>query len=268
MATLIGWAQETWNPVTGCSKVSAGCKNCYAENLSLRKGWSKLPWTGPNAAQNVVLHEDRLTKPIGWKKPKMVFVNSMSDLFHPLIPLEFVDRVFQVMRMCSHHTFMVLTKRPENAAAYPVKHGGWPQNVWAGTSIEDRKNLPRLADLLEVNAVTRFLSLEPLLEDLGRLDLEGIKWVIAGGESGPDWRPMDHAWARNIRDACTRQGVAFFFKQSAHRMPERGRALLEENGEAWEWNQFPGQMTPPKKVDPVETALIVANSLKRLRVPA
>src|SRR5918911_572945 len=182
MSTAISWTNETWNPATGCSRVSDGCRYCYAEALSLRRGWSTKPWTHNNARENVLLHHDRLRKPYTWKTPRMVFVNSMSDLFHELIPDEFIAQVFAVMADLPRHTFQVLTKRPERAAAWP---GPWAPNIWMGTSVEDRRVLPRVDELRACAARLRFLSCEPLLGDLGPLDLTGIHWVIVGGESGP-----------------------------------------------------------------------------------
>lgn len=236
MSTIIGWTDETWNPVTGCSRVSEGCRNCYAERLSLRYGWTKKPWTAQNAAENVILHPDRLRKPYSWHKPSRVFVNSMSDLFHPLVPDSFIASVFQVMNDLPQRTFQVLTKRPERMADWP---GPWAANIWAGTSIENRKALSRLDYLRTCQSQTRFLSCEPLLESLGEIDLVGIHWVIVGGESGPGFRPMDHAWAREIRDQCLAAKVPFFFKQSAAFYTERGTELLEPDGSFTAWQQYP-----------------------------
>jgi protein gp37 len=244
MATLISWTDETWNPATGCSHVSDGCRFCYAETLSLRFGWSTKPWTHRNAPENVVLHPERLRKPYSWKNPSRVFVNSMSDLFHEQIPDAFIAQVFAIMADLPQHTFQVLTKRPERAAFWP---GPWPPNIWMGTSVEDRRVLGRIESLRLCDAQTRFLSCEPLLGDLGRLDLCGIHWVIVGGESGrhmsrhPE-RVMDHAWARSIRDQCVVQGVAFFFKQSSGVRTEMGTELLEEDGSTTTWQQFPRHM--------------------------
>jgi len=240
MGTAISWADETWNPVTGCSRVSEGCRNCYAEALSLARGWSALPWTAANAARNVREHPERLRKPFSWKEPRRVFVNSMSDLFHELVSDAFIARVFDVM-VRTAHTFQILTKRPERAAKWD---GPWTDRIWLGASIEDRKNLGRIAALRQSGARVRFLSLEPLLEDLGALDLRGIHWVIVGGESGPHFRPMDHAWARSVRDQCVAAGVPFFFKQSAARRTEVGTALVEADGSKSIWQQYPGELAP------------------------
>jgi protein gp37 len=160
----------------------------------------------------------------------------MSDMFHPLIPDDYLRQMWDVMLDLPQHTFQVLTKRPERAAQW---QGPWPQHIWQGTSVEDRKAKKRIDTLRQCGAAIRFLSCEPLLEDLGMLDLSGIHWVIVGGESGPHYRPMDHAWARSIRDQCVTQGVAFFFKQSAARLTERGTRLIEEDGTSTEWRQYP-----------------------------
>ncbi len=251
--TKIAWTNETWNPTTGCSRVSEGCRHCYAEELRLRRGWSAKPWTAANAAENVVLHPERLRKPYGWKKPVRVFVNSMSDLFHQEIPDEFIARVFAVMLDCPQHTFQILTKRPERAAAWG---GPWPANIWMGTSVEDRRALRRIDAIRTCGAQTRFLSCEPLLEDLGPMDLAGIHWVIVGGESGAHMpsspeRWMDHAWARGIRDECTRQGVAYFFKQSSGRRTEMGTSLIEVDGTTTFIQEYP----VPALAAPVQEAL-------------
>jgi len=223
MSTLISWTDETWNPTTGCSRVSEGCRNCYAERLSLRFGRSKKPWTVPNALENIRLHPERLRIPYTWRKPKRVFVNSMSDLFHPLIPDSFVAQVFAVMADVPKHTFQILTKRPERAATWP---GLWTRNIWMGCSVENRTALSRIDAIRSCGALTKFVSLEPLLEDLGTLDLRGIHWAIVGGESGPKYRPMRRQWAESIRDQCRAQGVAFFFKQDSGPRTEMRPDLL------------------------------------------
>lgn len=247
MGTLISWTNETWNPTTGCTKISAGCANCYAEKLSLRFGRSKKPWTKGNERENVVLHTARLDKPRKLKKPSRIFVNSMSDLFHSLIPDDYISKVFEVINDCPQHTFQILTKRPERASAW---NGPWGDNIWMGTSIEDVRSLARLPDLVGCGAKTKFISFEPLLEDLGSFSLSGVDWAIVGGESGGGFRPMDHAWARNIRDNCLRDNIAFFFKQSANFLTERGTSLIHEDGSEWLWQQFPGELTPPVMTKP------------------
>lgn len=242
--TLISWATTTWNPVHGCSKVSPGCDRCYAETLSLRRGWTKKPWTGDNASENVQLKPHKLREPYKRKEPSRIFVNSMSDMFHPIIPNDYIAKVFAVMNDLPQHIFQVLTKRPRRAAKYP---GPWTDNIWQGVSVEDRKRLFRINQLRDCQAKVRFLSLEPLLEPLGELNLSGIHWVIVGGESGtaessPDFREMDHAWARDIRDQCVEKGVAFFFKQSAAYKTETGTELIEADGTKTKWQQFPDTM--------------------------
>jgi protein gp37 len=278
----IEWTDATWNPVTGCSKVSPGCEHCYAERIALRFNPQGKPWTAPYAAENVQLHYDRLMVPLRWRKPRRVFVNSMSDLFHAQVPMEprvwddpralpdipFLDRVFTVMALTPRHTYQILTKRPERARAYLTSRaegmvftdyawrlnfgmvGGahtrfyrpslphpvpWPlANVWVGVSVEDQRRAhERIPLLLEAPAALRFLSCEPLL---GPLDLtpwlDGLDWVIVGAESGPSARPMDDDWVRQIRDDCQRAGVAFFFKQRAHRGRKEPLPLLD--GRQWQ----------------------------------
>ena len=235
-STKISWADNTWNPVHGCSKVSAGCDNCYAETLSLRYGITKKAWTGENTDANIQLKPHKLREPYKLKRPSRVFVNSMSDLFHPKIPVDYREQIFDVMRDCPQHIFQVLTKRPRGAARYA---GEWTQNIWQGTSVENRATLHRINSLRECGAKVRFLSLEPLLEDLGELNLDGIHWVIVGGESGKGFRPMPHEWARSLRDQCVEKGVPFFFKQSAAYRTEMGTELEEVDGTAIKWQQFP-----------------------------
>jgi protein gp37 len=229
--SAIEWTDATWNPVTGCSKVSPGCANCYAETLSLRFGHSKLPWTPANAAENVVLHPERLRLPLTWRDPRRVFVNSMSDLFHGLVPYDYIDRVFDVMERAERHTFQVLTKRPERMADYTQMQTILP-NVWLGTSIENDRWTERADDLRISRAAVRFLSLEPLLGPLPSLDLTGIDWVIVGGESGVGHRPIDPDWVRDLRDRSVAAGVAFFFKQWGGRTPKSGGRSLD--GRTWD----------------------------------
>jgi len=206
----IEWTEATWNPVTGCSKVSAGCKNCYAERLALRL--QRMGNARYRNGFNVTLHPDLLDLPKRWREPRLLFVNSMSDLFHEAVPLEFIRRVFATMRACPQHTFQVLTKR----SARLRKLAGqldWPPNVWMGVSVEDARVLHRVADLRTVPAAVRFLSCEPLIGPLDDLPLEGIHWVIVGGESGPGARPMKIEWVRSILRQCRKANVPFFFKQ-------------------------------------------------------
>ena len=217
----------SWNPVTGCTQVSPGCDHCYAKTLAE----GRLKKFYPDGFEKLTLHEDRLEKPFHWRKPRTVFVCSMSDLFHEHIPESFLKRVFQVMEETPQHTYMVLTKRPGRMAWFAERYGRWPSNVWAGTSVESQKYAPRLDVLRRVPSEVRFVSAEPLL---GRVDLnlEGIHWVIAGGESGPQSRKMEIDWVRQLRDACVANGVAFWFKQWGGRTPMAGGKLLD--GRKWE----------------------------------
>ena len=209
-ASSIEWTQNSWNPVTGCTKISPGCKNCYAQRMARR-----LQAMGTPQYRNgfhLTLQPNALGIPLKWKKPRTIFVNSMSDLFHKDVPLEFIQRVFAVMKEAAHHQFQVLTKRPEIA----LQHAGdlpWPPNVWLGTSVESSMYTERISTLRKTPAAIRFLSLEPLLGPIRRLSLSGIHWVIVGGESGPGARPMEKAWVTQIRDRCIYYDVPFFFKQ-------------------------------------------------------
>ncbi len=274
--TAIEWTDATWNPVTGCSKVSEGCRNCYAAALAPRlaamgqKGYTDRPWTKPNASQNVFTHPDRLDAPLRWAKPRRIFVNSMSDLFHELVPFGFVDRVFAVMALAPRHTFQVLTKRPERMAQYfdpeasperelaiveavrdlaaekgaPDRGEGVVQlmrdhgtilplsNTWLGTSVEDGRVLGRIDQLRRVPAQVRFLSCEPLIGPLDSLDLDGIHWVIVGGESGHGHRPIEAGWVRSIREQTAEAGAAFFFKQWGGATPKAGGRVLD--GRTWD----------------------------------
>ena len=221
--SAIEWTESTWNPVTGCTKISPGCKNCYAERLALR-----LRAMGqPNYVNGfeVTLHERMLEAPLRWKKPQMIFVNSMSDLFHKEVPASFIGRVFDVMRRASWHQFQVLTKRSDRLLALSLEIE-WPPNVWMGVSVESAGYSCRIDDLRQTGAKTKFLSIEPLLGPLPRLNLRGIDWVIVGGESGPGARTMDPEWVRDIRNQCARACVPFFFKQwGGSRKKKTGRQL-------------------------------------------
>ena len=206
----IEWTEVTWNPLTGCTKVSTGCKHCYAERMAKRlQGMNHPSYLN---GFKLTLHERILELPLTWRRPKVVFVNSMSDLFHKDVPFEFIQRVFEVMTQASQHRFQVLTKRPERVAELS-EHLSWPENVWMGTSVENSRYVDRIDSLRETGAKTKFLSLEPLLGPLIDLNLVEIDWVIVGGESGPGARPMDANWALDIRDQCQAANVAFFFKQ-------------------------------------------------------
>lgn len=233
----IEWTDTTWNPVTGCSKVSPGCAHCYAERLSLRFGHSTVPWTPANAEQNVVLHPERLNAPLGWRQPRKVFVNSMSDLWHPLVPGDFIHQVFRVMQATARHTYQILTKRPELMRHWfedaGVQWAAEPlQNVWLGTSIENDRWVGRADDLRATPAAIRFISAEPLLAPLPSLDLTAIDWLIVGGESGSSHRPMDESWVLSLREMADSAGTAFFFKQWGGRTPKAGGRHLE--GRTWD----------------------------------
>jgi protein gp37 len=223
----IAWTDRTWNPTHGCSKVSAGCENCYAERISRQYGHTEHEWTNEHAAENVSERPDKLEEPYAIDEPARVFVNSMSDLFHSEISADYIREVFAVMRNCPHVIFQILTKRPGRAAHMALD---WPPNVWMGTSVEDSRVADRIELLRPCDAETLFISFEPLIGPVGDVDLSGIDWAIVGGESGPDAdrREMEHAWARDIRRQCERNDVAFFFKQSSARQPERGTQLTVE----------------------------------------
>jgi protein gp37 len=206
----IEWTEMTWNPVTGCSKVSAGCKNCYAEKLAKR-----LKAMGVERYQNgfkVTLQPDLLDVPFHWREPRTVFVNSMSDLFHEKVPLNYIKKVFDTMVKCPQHTFQILTKRSQRLSEVSPELP-WSANIWMGVSVENEQVLDRIADLKTVPAAVRFLSCEPLIGPLENLPLKGIHWVIVGGESGPGARPMKREWVLSIHRQCKVAGVPFFFKQ-------------------------------------------------------
>ena len=231
--SAIEWTDATWNPVTGCTKVSPGCKHCYAETFAER--WRGVPGHPYEQGFDLRLWPERLGLPLRWKSPRTIFVNSMSDLFHERVPDGFIRRVFEVMCEASHHTFQILTKRAERLAAWHALHPEFwfAPNVWLGVSVEDRRyGVPRVSQLTGVSSSVRFLSVEPLLEDVGRLSLEGIDWVIVGGESGSGARPMREEWVLSVRDQCLAAGVPFFFKQwGGVRKKQQGRQL---EGRTWD----------------------------------
>ena len=236
--SCIEWTDATWNPVTGCTKVSPGCKHCYADRMAKR-----LQAMGVRQYRNgfqLTLHDDVLAVPLRWKKPRMVFVNSMSDLFHEDVPLDFVQRTFEVMQRASQHTFQVLTKRPELALGY-AEDLPWPENVWLGTSVENAHYVHRTGTLRKIPAHIRFLSLEPLLGPIPQLPLRGIHWVIVGGESGPGARPMDKRWVIQIKNRCLTAGVPFFFKQWGGVNRKRNGRLLDGRT----WDEMPHRVEDP-----------------------
>ena len=210
LKSSIEWTEATWNPVSGCSKVSDGCKNCYAERMAKRLQAMGNPRY--SNAFSVTLHHDLIDAPRSWKSPRLVFVNSMSDLFHEKVPLSFIKQVFETMKACPQHTFQILTKRSKRLAKL-AQSIEWPQNVWMGVSVEDGQVVHRVNDLLTVPAAVRFLSCEPLIGACDDMPLAGIDWVIVGGESGPFSRPMEIEWVRSIYRQCRKAKAAFFFKQ-------------------------------------------------------
>lgn len=232
----IEWTDATWNPVTGCSKISPGCKHCYAERMALR-----LHAMGQPRYRNgfeVTLQPDVVAQPLTWRKPRNIFVNSMSDLFHESVPTHFIQQVFSIAWQAHWHVFQVLTKRADRIEQLGQQLD-WPANLWLGVSVESEKYSPRIDCLRQVPAATRFLSLEPLLSPLPRLDLDGIHWVIVGGESGPHARPMQADWVREIRDQCLKASVPFFFKQWGGVWKSRtGREL-----DGTTWDQLPPRST-------------------------
>ena len=231
-SSTIEWTEATWNPVTGCSEVSPGCAHCYAKVFAER--WRGVAGHPYEQGFDLRLWPERLRVPLEWRKPKTIFVNSMSDLFHEDIPLEFVEDIFETMEAAHWHTFQILTKRHERLVEL-ADHFPWPANVWIGVTIENRRFVDRADALRQVPSVVRFISAEPLLGPLEGLSLKGIDWLIAGGESGPRHRRIDPSWVRDLRDACQTEGVAFFFKQWGGQRPKsNGRQL---DGQLWD--QYP-----------------------------
>ena len=226
--TAIEWTDTTWNPVTGCTKVTRGCDNCYAERFAERfRGTPGHPY---QHGFDLTLRWDRLAQPLSWKRPRRIFVNSMSDLFHKDIPNSFIDRVFGTMEAADWHVFQILTKRSSLMRDYLLERYSQcqaPRHLWCGVSVEDQMAAARVRHLKLSPVQIRFLSIEPLLGPVGDLDLEGISWVIVGGESGPNARPMELPWVIDIRDTCKKQGVDFFFKQWGGTTPKSGGRQLE-----------------------------------------
>jgi protein gp37 len=234
----IEWTEATWNPTTGCDQVSRGCDNCYAMTLAKRLKAMGQPryqvdgdarTSGPGFG--LAFHPETLRLPLTWKKPRVIFVNSMSDLFHARVPVEFIRAVFDVMAATPQHTYQVLTKRARRLRRL-AQGLEWPANVWMGVSVEDAATMHRIDDLRAVPAAVRFLSCEPLLGPLDDLALDGIHWVIAGGESGKAARPLDRCWVEELRDQCASAGVPFFFKQWGGRTPKAGGRVLD--GRTWD----------------------------------
>lgn len=234
--TTIEWTESTWNPVTGCTKVSAGCDHCYAERFSERfRGVSGHPF---EVGFDLTLRPERLEQPKSWRRPRLIFVNSMSDLFHKDIPRNYIDRVFDTMESANWHTYQVLTKRSSVMRSFVNsryrKHPA-PSNIWLGVSVEDSAALIRIEHLRQSNATVRFVSFEPLLGPVCSANLDQIDWVIAGGESGPHARPVEVEWLRSLRDKCIQEGLAFFFKQWGGRLPRANGNTLDGR----QWMQYP-----------------------------
>lgn len=256
--SAIEWTDATWNPVTGCTKVSPACANCYIDRTPpFRVRGRKFV----NGHIPLEFHENRLAVPLHWKKPRRVFVNSLSDLFHRDVPSVFIDRVFKVMQQARQHTFQVLTKRPDRMRVFlstevSVPWGGftfpkpWGGHIWCGTSVENAAFKWRIDELRDTPAAVRFLSVEPLLGDLGVIDLRGIHWVIVGGESGPRVRPTKPEWIRSVRDQCVAAGVPFFFKQWGGRTPKSGGRTLD--GRTWDEMPSKAGATMAARFTPVE----------------
>lgn len=244
--TEIEWTDATWNPVAGCIKVGAGCDNCYAERFAER--WRGVPGHPYEHGFDLRLWPERLKQPARWKKPRMIFVNSMSDLFQKEIPRSFVDRVFDAMEAADWHVYQVLTKRSSLMRNYVRSRydgGQVPMHIWLGVSVEDAAHTSRIDHLKQINSPARFISFEPLLGPIGNVDLRGIAWAIVGGESGPGARPMEGDWARELRDVCERDAVAFFFKQWGGARPKSGGRELD----GAEWNGFPSDIVPASILD-------------------
>jgi protein gp37 len=237
----IEWTDATWNPVTGCTKIGPGCDNCYAERFAER--WRGIDGHPYEQGFDMRLWPSRLGQPALWKKPRMIFVNSMSDLFHKDIPREFIDQVFDAMEAADWHVYQVLTKRSSlmrNYVERRYKGERVPSHIWLGVSVEDAAHKSRIKHLQQINSEALFVSFEPLIGAIGEVDLSDIAWAIVGGESGPGARSMKSNWATELRFTCERYGVAFFFKQWGGARPKSGGRLLE--GE--EWNGFPWQIVP------------------------
>lgn len=234
--SAIEWTDATWNPVTGCTKITSGCVNCYAARFSERfRGVPNHPFEN---GFDITLRPGRLDQPLRWRRPRTIFVNSMSDLFHKEVPRAFVDQVFDTMEKADWHKYQVLTKRSSLMRNYLQRRYAVsppPSHMWFGVSVEDRAACSRIDHLRQAPAAVRFLSIEPLIGAVGTIDLTGIHWVIVGGESGPGARPMLEEWVREVRDQCASQGVAFFFKQWGGYRPKSGGRLLDGR----EWSEMP-----------------------------
>ena len=245
--STIEWTEQTWNPTTGCTKISPGCRNCYAEVMSRRL--TAMGAAGYENGFELSIHESRLSQPLNRKKATTYFVNSMSDLFHEDVPDEYLDRVFEVVKNTPQHTYQILTKRAERLPEYFSKRK-CPDNVWLGVSVEDKKyGVPRIDYLRKVNAKIRFLSVEPLLEDIGNINLKDIHWVIVGGESGHKSRPMQEEWVLSVQKQCIKSGSAFFFKQWGGWGVDGVKRHKKANGRALAgrtWDAYPKTQNAPQ----------------------
>jgi protein gp37 len=227
--STIEWTNATWNPVTGCTKISHGCKNCYAERMARR-----LYFMGQERYRNgfrITLHQDLIEKPLHWKRPKYIFVNSMSDLFHEDVPAEFIERIFKIMVRAKWHIFQILTKRSERLLKISDDLP-WAQNIWVGVTVESQDYIYRIGHLKNIPANKKFISIEPMLSPISQLPLKDIDWVIVGGESGPGARPLKPEWVRTIRDQCLNRGISFFFKQWGGTKKARSGRILD--GRTWD----------------------------------
>lgn len=254
LVTTIEWTDATWNPVRGCTKISAGCKNCYAERFAERfRGVPNHPF---EQGFDIKIVPEKLSEPLKWKEPRLVFVNSMSDLFHDRVPDDYIERVAEVMMEADWHTYQILTKRGdrlESLLKTKLKEAAAKEHIWWGVSVENKRDgLPRIRHLQSAPARVRFLSVEPLLEDVGQLNLKGIAWVIVGGESGPRSRPIEASWVRSIKDQCEDAGVAFFFKQwGGVQKKKAGRSL-----DGATYDELPVRSSNPVMPEQARRALI------------
>ena len=235
-ASSIEWTNATWNPVTGCTKIGPGCDNCYAHRFAER--WRGVKGHPYEQGFDLRLWPSRLEQPHSWKKPRMIFVNSMSDLFHKKIDREYLDKIFSVMEEADHHTYQVLTKRSSLMLQYVRARydgGEVPLHIWLGVTVEDAARKKRIEHLRQINSRFRFISFEPLLESIGTVNLDGVAWAIVGGESGPRARPMQESWVTELHKQCQKSGTAFFFKQWGGLRPKSGGRLFQNR----EWNELP-----------------------------
>lgn len=242
--SAIEWTDATWNPVTGCTKISAGCDNCYAARFSER--FRGVPGHPFETGFDLTLRPERLQQPLKWKRHRKIFVNSMSDLFHKEIDKSYISKVFDTMEQANWHIYQVLTKRSSLMKKFineRYRRSKVPGHIWLGVTVENEQAVSRIAHLQDSNATVRFISIEPLIGSVGKLNLQGIDWVIVGGESGPCARPMKQEWAISVRDQCKKAGVAFFFKQWGGKSPKARGRLLENR----EWNGYPEKWIAEKQ---------------------